>query len=838
MRSTGSYVEALEDRVRKMELIVRKVQSSSTAPDATRDRSAKRTMWAHPTHTARMLSQSAFSGPRGHAIEGEEEDVSDDELEDFFKMGSPFGYHGKSSSKDLLIRLIALKEPKSHSFHEHPMSVYDLNLPRPLDRQLTSPTHFPNLESLRKLVDSYFTHFNLYLPLLHRPTFEKDIETGLYLRDRECAAIVLLVCAIGSIWIDSPRNIHEELTVGSRGREWFDQVRYEPCRVFNPPRLHDVQVCALMAAWLNCAGPHAGGWIFASLGIRMAQDIGAHRKKMYSMPPILEQELWKRAFWILVIIDRLTSFAIGRPSSLHDEDFDVDPMIECDDENWSPSGSAMTSHQPAGMPSKVAFANHFARLMRILDFASRTIYTINNSKLLFGFVGAEWKQEVVTELDSALNRWIASVPAHLRWEPSGSNLDSFNQSARLHIHYYLAQIAVHRPFIPRSGRSPNVLPFPSLTICTSAARSCVSVLDAQHRRTRTLHCALTPMPLQMPLATACVTLLINLWGGNPSESQAQALWTDVRGCLTMLESMESEIAAARKIRAVLNALISVKFPRPPSATKEGPADIGELMVTALENLHISLEEAAVEAQVEAQVPRTLCQDLDDSAFFPLLLCPMPRTANGDIPKGTPRSPPLHGSQSESETDTQFASIPLWQLPLSWDERTLRPEAVQQQRSNGVHSPAVGPSRSSQMDSGVETRPLGYDDLLTTLSIIFPNVEPQALSDAALSSLDERAVEGSTSAAGMPPYRFEADANANADTGSAAIFGGDMDPLLDFTQWLADDVPVDMGNGGDGDGMAWELPATGDPLCMGGLTWDNYRQTSFGTGGASSPSAAL
>lgn len=39
-------------------------------------------------------------------------------------------------------------------------------------------------------------------------------------------------------------------------------------------------------------------------------------------------------------------------------------------------------------------------------------YTINKSKLLFGFVGAEWKQGVVAELDSALNEWISGVPPH------------------------------------------------------------------------------------------------------------------------------------------------------------------------------------------------------------------------------------------------------------------------------------------------------------------------------------------------------------------------------------------------------------------------------------------
>jgi hypothetical protein len=34
------------------------------------------------------------------------------------------------------------------------------------------------------------------------------------------------------------------------------------------------------------------------IGVRMAQDVGAHRRKMYTTTDIaIEDELWKRAFW-------------------------------------------------------------------------------------------------------------------------------------------------------------------------------------------------------------------------------------------------------------------------------------------------------------------------------------------------------------------------------------------------------------------------------------------------------------------------------------------------------------------------------------------------------------
>ncbi len=129
-------------------------------------------------------------------------------------------------------------------------------------------------------------------------------------------------------------------------------------------------------------------------------------------------------------------------------------------------------------------------------------YSINKSKALLGFVGPQWEQHIVAELESALNKWIDSVPDHcmcrvlvcissadsfkpVRWDPNRESMLYLSQSAYLYAHYYQLQIAVHRPFIP-SPRKPSPLSFPSLAICTNAARSCTHVLDVPFRRGSTV----------------------------------------------------------------------------------------------------------------------------------------------------------------------------------------------------------------------------------------------------------------------------------------------------------------------------------------------------------------
>ena len=70
--------------------------------------------------------------------------------------------------------------------------------------------------------------------------------------------------------------------------------------------------------------------------IRLAQDVGAHKRKSYEAKPTPEDELWKRAFWyekavdgrrlmltlnrVLVLMDRWLSAQLGRACSIQDEE--------------------------------------------------------------------------------------------------------------------------------------------------------------------------------------------------------------------------------------------------------------------------------------------------------------------------------------------------------------------------------------------------------------------------------------------------------------------------------------------------------------------------------------
>ena len=121
----------------------------------------------------------------------------------------------------------------------------------------------------------------------------------------------------------------------------------------------------------------------------------------------------------------------------------------------------------------------------------------------------------------------------VRWNPHEESMIFLNYSALLYAQYYTLQITVHRPFIP-SPRKPSRTSFPSLAICTNAARSTIHVLDVQFQRAQRCpktnevrvifmppflrlvfmcqqyHHSLSPI---QALFTAGMVLFLNIWGG-------------------------------------------------------------------------------------------------------------------------------------------------------------------------------------------------------------------------------------------------------------------------------------------------------------------------------------
>ncbi|KAI0298023.1 fungal-specific transcription factor domain-containing protein [Multifurca ochricompacta] len=575
------YVESLESRLEKMEGLLQRL-----CPDAdfteelgapvdrqsfVRD-SLSRTLQV--TGSYRPPSQLSGNGLTSTDDRGDHElDPSDDEyasnsrlhaLQDNFNdLNINFRFFGRSSGANLVQAAFDLKSGYDDTEQEH-MRLRMANRRPEFWTQHTVPRYtFPEPDLIDHLVDLFFSRINLFLPILHRPTFERRLRENLHFRDQAFGSVLLCLCACASRYSDDPRVLLDGPPAWhSSGWKWFGQVQMLRRSLMGP---HSDGVVDLTTRFLNtrhrqlaclflqgCSAPQSC-WTMIGVGLRLIQDVGRHRKKLYSSMSLVEAEQWRRAFWVLVVLDRLMSASLGRPCAIQEEDFDVDMPTDVDDEYWeNEHDPEQAFKQPPGKPSLLSYFICFIKLNQVLAVALRTIYSINKSKIFLGFVGPHWEQHIVAELDSRLNEWIDTVPGHLKWDTTGQNfkeLQWFLQSASLHSHYYHLQILVHRPFIP-TPRKPSPLSFPSLAICTNAARSCAHVL---------------------PAFTAGIVLLLNIWGAKRSGGVADPAreMEDVHKCMAVLQVAE--------VRDVLYELASVgdlplPQPNPSSSKRERDSD--------------------------------------------------------------------------------------------------------------------------------------------------------------------------------------------------------------------------------------------------------------------------
>ncbi|KAJ7147903.1 fungal-specific transcription factor domain-containing protein [Mycena crocata] len=413
-------------------------------------------------------------------------------------------FFGQSSVYSLARNAISAKE----EFTGRPVPKWkrpEYWMTRPWELLVDEKPHytFPDADLIASLLKLYFSNVHPTLPLLHRPSFERSVKEDLHLRDHQFGALLLAVLALASRYSDDPRVFFPEAnSTLSSGWSFFVQVQVISKSWREIPSLYEFQLYCLATLYIYGSSAPQGAFLYLGLGIRFIQDRGEHRRRRGNKPTV-EGELWKRAFWCLLTLDMTVCASVGRPSATHVEDYDVDPPLEVDDEYWEHPDPEQAFKQPQGKPSRLTYFVHQIRLCELLDSTIRRLYASDNTKKLMGWVGSEWEQRAVCTLDSAMNEFLESLPNHLRWDPNRTGV-FLDQSAMLHITYYQLQITIHRPYIT----TPTHTPFPSLAICTRAARSGIGIVDVWVKRFRRVPLA----PMQMPPFVFSVVLILNVFG--------------------------------------------------------------------------------------------------------------------------------------------------------------------------------------------------------------------------------------------------------------------------------------------------------------------------------------
>ncbi|KAJ3729514.1 fungal-specific transcription factor domain-containing protein [Lentinula raphanica] len=421
----------------------------------------------------------------------------------------------------------------------------------------TSTLRFPEEDLLHELIDAYFVHFEPFLPLLHRPTFEKSIAEGLHLRDRGFGQVVLGVCAVASRHSGDPRNMPEGTQSDhSLGWRWYSQISLDVSSFLEAPRLYDLQLCILIVVYLQASSVSESSWITLGIAMRLGQAVGLHRKQP-DHPRTIKRELWIRVFWAIIACDTYASLFLGRPRVTTADDFDVEFPMDCDQEFWdnATSEDELLVQPSSEKPTRVTFWIYFLKLLEIAGSTHKLIYPIRRTGLNSTVLGQDrisWNRNAVMELDSALNAWVSSIPDYIRWDPKQSDRILLLQTAMLYCSYYWVQIQIHKKFIPGPGQEAVLNGFPSMAICANAARSTIRIFEV----CKAGHSS----PINLPsLFVSAIILLINFWRGKRSNAvmNTSAEMREVYKCFELIRPYEKRFQGAGRMIDILNKIISV-----------------------------------------------------------------------------------------------------------------------------------------------------------------------------------------------------------------------------------------------------------------------------------------
>ncbi|SNX81420.1 related to transcriptional activator acu-15 [Melanopsichium pennsylvanicum] len=437
---------------------------------------------------------------------------------------------------------------------------------------------WPENDLAEKLIDAYFGRMNRDFPVVNEAQYRHEYIKRPELRqDPEWLALSFCIFMVGSLYVfdDRVRAVADD--AHSRGMHWWQAAKllvYRNYRVAKP--LVQVQ-CMLLSTIFQLGLPIAASlaWLHLGGAIRVLLDIGAHRKqaaKKLRMSRI-DQETSKRIFWVAYSLDREFASNLGRPIMLQDEDIDVELPIEIDDDLlFNTPDDQPLPKQPADKPALIYGFLCSLRLDEIVGRTLKTVYALHKTKVRFGIASKEWDERLVTEIDSALNNWLDTVPSHLRYDPHETNDEWLMQSSLLYSKYYNCQLLVHRPFIPvkKSANENSILNFPSLAICTNAARSISHLLQSLKDRDLQIQGGIL---VAFRSVSASSILLMVVWGAKRSGGRvSSSASTDLRRSIDVLQSMETHWQFCGKAVDFLESLMAsthVLVPRSFSQTEQG-----------------------------------------------------------------------------------------------------------------------------------------------------------------------------------------------------------------------------------------------------------------------------
>ncbi|KAH6691479.1 fungal-specific transcription factor domain-containing protein [Plectosphaerella plurivora] len=432
-------------------------------------------------------------------------------------------------------------------------------LPRP-DQLPKPPQYVADL-----LTRLFFDQLHYTFPVLFKPRFMQGYRrmygrttaAGAEADDRRFLMVFFAVCACASSLLPPTTD------PGFPGLEYYERALLLYYASTGEASLERVQCLSLLSMCAAGWNTPTQSWTLAGQAVRAAQDIGLHlhsrlilssqsATRHFSRSGPLEQQISRRVWWCVYILDRTTSLCLGRPTAAHDDDCDWEMPIDLSDEVLeryfsSTGGRPPSSHSPS--------TTGFLAFARLCCIAGR-IQQLGSARRLRDLTSAvpgrpERFLARVSAYDGALQRWLDSLPDSIRFsantvtaENNGSGGEDLVMCVVSFIVHAGSLLNLHRFLVGQSGPDPSA----SIAQCKSAAKSCINAAEMVRDLVPPSHY----LAICVHYLTLSGVVLLRL---PPENTQADVI-ADVERCAGFLKHLEQRWSGAARSRAIVEKLLA------------------------------------------------------------------------------------------------------------------------------------------------------------------------------------------------------------------------------------------------------------------------------------------
>ncbi|KAI8382278.1 fungal-specific transcription factor domain-containing protein [Blakeslea trispora] len=407
------------------------------------------------------------------------------------------------------------------SFLQQNGPIYSVGLEQPLPEHLMTSRQF--MTEVQGLTDVYFEHVHKYMPMIHKPSFLKQMHS---ITNAPSLLLLLSMCSVASRWVHTgqqdlyhqynhhsyPSSHHSphvsnpataQLSSSSSSSSPLDR-RSSPASTtstipghhyylraldildeyLDAPRLSTVQALLLLVKYQESA-PRAGyfhrAYTYLGMAVNMCNDLGL--SQFVEQDPLYDAETRRRTFWVAYMYDLLMSIEHGHATYFN--------VHQC-----TTGFPLVTSEEGPALEELITNQNILIQLGKVLSDIYTMARRMTQRQQSQGYQRTD--EQMVEEqarlfsLHTHLENFLYEVPPSLVYQPT-QDIENYPVDKQaigdpfvgfLHMTYHFSIILLHRIYMhqPPPKTEFNFIAYPHRKLCATSASNITTIVETLYNK--------------------------------------------------------------------------------------------------------------------------------------------------------------------------------------------------------------------------------------------------------------------------------------------------------------------------------------------------------------------